>query len=109
MLCVFFHPSSLLSLQDALASFDFLKRNSLSLRPDLDGVVEQERQHPDLELSIHKDAEIRWEGHKLHLLKALSIFFIEETLGCDKQFFLAPCCHIFCCWHLISDFHAVML
>lgn len=50
-----------LSLQDALASFDFLnKRNSIAVKGDLDGVVEQEIQHPDLELiAIQKDADIR--------------------------------------------------
>lgn len=59
------HSSVLLlrvrSLQDALASFDFLnKRNSVAVKPDLDRVVEQEIQHPDLELiAIQKDAEIR--------------------------------------------------
>uniref|UniRef100_A0A8C4EGP0 protein kinase C n=1 Tax=Dicentrarchus labrax TaxID=13489 RepID=A0A8C4EGP0_DICLA len=49
------------SLQDALASFDFLnKRNSIAVKPDLDRVVEQEIQHPDLELiAIQKDTEIR--------------------------------------------------
>lgn len=49
------------SLQDALASFDFLtKRNSVALKPDLDGVAEQQIQHSDLELTaIHKDTEIR--------------------------------------------------
>ena len=48
-------------LQDALASFDFLnKRNSMVTKPDLDRVVEQEIQHPGLELTaIQKDAEIR--------------------------------------------------
>lgn len=53
------------SLQDALASFDFLnKRNSIAVKPDLDRVVEQEIQHPDLELTaIQKDAEIRCERH----------------------------------------------
>ncbi len=49
------------SLQDALASFDFLnKRNSIAVKPDLDRVVEQEIQHPDLELTaFQKDTEIR--------------------------------------------------
>uniref|UniRef100_A0A665UEH9 protein kinase C n=1 Tax=Echeneis naucrates TaxID=173247 RepID=A0A665UEH9_ECHNA len=37
---------------DALASFDFLnKRNSMAIKPELDGVVEQEIQNPDLELT----------------------------------------------------------
>uniref|UniRef100_A0A8C4EI32 protein kinase C n=1 Tax=Dicentrarchus labrax TaxID=13489 RepID=A0A8C4EI32_DICLA len=49
--------------RDALASFDFLnKRNSIAVKPDLDRVVEQEIQHPDLELiAIQKDTEIREE------------------------------------------------
>lgn len=47
--------------QDALASFDFLnKRNSIAVKPDLDRSVEQDLQHPDLELiTIPKDTEIR--------------------------------------------------
>lgn len=74
-----FHFSILLlcvlSLQDALASFDFLnKRNSIALKPDLDRVAEQELQHPDLELTaIQKDAEIRWE--ESHVLKTLQVHF----------------------------------
>lgn len=57
----FVHFSIVSSLQDALASFDFLnKRNSIAVKPDLDRVVEQEIQHPDLELTaIQKDTEIR--------------------------------------------------
>lgn len=49
------------SLQDALASFDFLnKRNSMAVKQDLDGGVEQDIQHPDLELTaLHRDTEIR--------------------------------------------------
>uniref|UniRef100_G3PSZ2 protein kinase C n=1 Tax=Gasterosteus aculeatus aculeatus TaxID=481459 RepID=G3PSZ2_GASAC len=49
--------------QDALASFDFLnKRNSMAVKPDQDGLLEQEMQHPDLELiAIPKDSEIREE------------------------------------------------
>lgn len=51
--------------QDALASFDFLnKRNSIAVKPDLDRVVEQDIQHPNLELiTIQKDTEIRWGSH----------------------------------------------
>lgn len=51
--------------QDALASFDFLnKRNSIAVKPDLDRAVEQDIQHPNLELiTIQKDTEIRWESH----------------------------------------------
>ncbi|KAA8587742.1 hypothetical protein FQN60_016604 [Etheostoma spectabile] len=47
-------------VQDALASFDFLnKRNSMAVKADLDRAVEQEMQHPDLELiAIQKDTEI---------------------------------------------------
>lgn len=50
--------------QDALASFDFLnKRNSVAVNPDL-REVEEELQHPALELTaLHKDSEIRW-GHR---------------------------------------------
>lgn len=49
------------SPQDALASFDFLnKRISTVMKPDMDGVVHHEFQHPDLELTaIQKDTEIR--------------------------------------------------
>lgn len=49
--------------QDALASFDFLnKRNSIAVKPDVDRSVEQDLQHPDLELiTIQKETEIRWE------------------------------------------------
>lgn len=48
-------------MQDALASFDFLnKRNSMAVKGDLDGVVEPEIQHPDLELTAYqKDTDIR--------------------------------------------------
>lgn len=62
-----FFPHCLLCLQDALASFDFLnKRNSMAVKPDLDGVVEQEIQHPDLELTaIQKDTEIRLRDKEL--------------------------------------------
>jgi len=54
-------PALCAPLQDALASFDFLnKRNSALVKPDLDGSVEQEMQHPDLELTaIQKDTDIR--------------------------------------------------
>ncbi|KAF0047165.1 hypothetical protein F2P81_000798 [Scophthalmus maximus] len=50
-------------VQDALASFDFLnKRNSMAVKGDLDGVVEPEIQHPDLELTAYqKDTDIREE------------------------------------------------
>uniref|UniRef100_A0A3P8P9I2 protein kinase C n=1 Tax=Astatotilapia calliptera TaxID=8154 RepID=A0A3P8P9I2_ASTCA len=50
-------------VQDALASFDFLnKRISTVMKPDMDGVVHHEFQHPDLELTaIQKDTEIREE------------------------------------------------
>lgn len=53
------------SLQDALASFDFLnKRNSMALKPELDRVVEQVMQHPELELiALQKDPEIRYCVH----------------------------------------------
>uniref|UniRef100_A0A3B4ET67 protein kinase C n=1 Tax=Pundamilia nyererei TaxID=303518 RepID=A0A3B4ET67_9CICH len=49
--------------QDALASFDFLnKRISTVMKPDMDGVVHHEFQHPDLELTaIQKDTEISRE------------------------------------------------
>lgn len=49
--------------QDALASFDFLnKRNSIAVRPDLDGVEERELQHPDLDITaFQKEADIRYE------------------------------------------------
>lgn len=44
------------------------KRNSIAVKPDLDRVVEQEIQHPDLELTaLQKDAEIRCERHTLDL------------------------------------------
>uniref|UniRef100_I3JWT0 protein kinase C n=1 Tax=Oreochromis niloticus TaxID=8128 RepID=I3JWT0_ORENI len=48
---------------DALSSFDFLnKRISTVMKPDMDGVVHHEFQHPDLELTaIQKDTEIREE------------------------------------------------
>uniref|UniRef100_A0A668U826 protein kinase C n=1 Tax=Oreochromis aureus TaxID=47969 RepID=A0A668U826_OREAU len=50
-------------VQDALSSFDFLnKRISTVMKPDMDGVVHHEFQHPDLELTaIQKDTEIREE------------------------------------------------
>lgn len=46
--------------QDALASFDFLtKRNTVAVTPDR-REVEEELQHPALELTaLHKDSEIR--------------------------------------------------
>lgn len=54
-------------LQDALASFDFLnKRNSVAVKPDLDRVVEQELQHPDLELTAIQK-EIRCESRTIVL------------------------------------------
>lgn len=55
------HSPLFSSPQDALASFDFLnKRNSIAVKPDLDRSVEQDLQHPDLELiTIPKDTEIR--------------------------------------------------
>uniref|UniRef100_A0A3P8T8C9 protein kinase C n=1 Tax=Amphiprion percula TaxID=161767 RepID=A0A3P8T8C9_AMPPE len=50
LLSVFQYLSCVFSLQDALASFDFLnKRNSVVIKPDLDGVAEHKIQHPDLE------------------------------------------------------------
>uniref|UniRef100_A0A4W6FG79 protein kinase C n=1 Tax=Lates calcarifer TaxID=8187 RepID=A0A4W6FG79_LATCA len=68
------------SPQDALASFDFLnKRNSMALKQDLDGVVEQEIQHPDLELTaIQKDTEIR-EEEQFHF--SLQDFKCVAVLG----------------------------
>uniref|UniRef100_A0A674CRG7 protein kinase C n=1 Tax=Salmo trutta TaxID=8032 RepID=A0A674CRG7_SALTR len=62
-----YSPQCALSLQDALASFDFLnKRNSIAVKSsDLDrrdNVVEPEIQPPDLELTaIQNDTEIREE------------------------------------------------
>lgn len=65
------------SLQDALASFDFLnKRNSMAVKPDQDGLLEQEMQHPDLELiAIPKDSEIRYRSC---LFKPSSRFQIKK-------------------------------
>eukprot|EP00064_Thunnus_orientalis_P002274 superscaffoldBa00000159_g2281 len=67
-------------VQDALASFDFLnKRNSIAVKADLDGVVEQEIQHPDLELTaIQKDADIR-EEEQFHF--SLQDFKCVAVLG----------------------------
>ncbi|XP_039670603.1 serine/threonine-protein kinase N2 [Perca fluviatilis] len=67
-------------VQDALASFDFLnKRNSMALKPDLDRALEQEMQHPDLELiAIQKDTEIR-EEEQFHF--SLQDFKCVAVLG----------------------------
>ncbi|XP_061694778.1 serine/threonine-protein kinase N2 isoform X3 [Syngnathoides biaculeatus] len=68
------------SLQDALASFDFLnKRNSVAVKPNLDLVAETELQHPDLELTAFpKDAEIR-EEEQFHF--SLKDFKCVAVLG----------------------------
>uniref|UniRef100_A0A8C9ZPP2 protein kinase C n=1 Tax=Sander lucioperca TaxID=283035 RepID=A0A8C9ZPP2_SANLU len=73
-------PSSPTDLSDALASFDFLnKRNSMALKPDLDRALEQEMQHPDLELiTIQKDTEIR-EEEQFHF--SLQDFKCVAVLG----------------------------
>uniref|UniRef100_A0A665UF49 Uncharacterized protein n=1 Tax=Echeneis naucrates TaxID=173247 RepID=A0A665UF49_ECHNA len=67
-------------VQDALASFDFLnKRNSMAIKPELDGVVEQEIQNPDLELTaFQKDTEIR-EEEQFHF--SLQDFKCVAVLG----------------------------
>uniref|UniRef100_A0A667ZZZ3 protein kinase C n=1 Tax=Myripristis murdjan TaxID=586833 RepID=A0A667ZZZ3_9TELE len=68
------------SPQDALASFDFLnKRNSIAVKSELDGVVEQDIQPPDLELTaIQKDTEIR-EEEQFHF--SLQDFKCVAVLG----------------------------
>ncbi|KAJ4936561.1 hypothetical protein JOQ06_001150 [Pogonophryne albipinna] len=67
-------------VQDALASFDFLnKRNSMALKPELDRVVEQVMQHPELELiALQKDTEIR-EEEQFHF--SLQDFKCVAVLG----------------------------
>ncbi|XP_015260528.1 PREDICTED: serine/threonine-protein kinase N2-like [Cyprinodon variegatus] len=67
-------------VEDALSEFNFLnKRISRVLEPDSDGVLKQEFQHPDLELtSIQKDAEIR-EEEQFHF--SLQDFKCVAVLG----------------------------
>ena len=48
-------------VQDALASFDFLnRRNSMAVKTELDHLVDQELQQPELELSaLQQDNQLR--------------------------------------------------
>uniref|UniRef100_A0A8C5CQY4 protein kinase C n=1 Tax=Gadus morhua TaxID=8049 RepID=A0A8C5CQY4_GADMO len=52
-------------VQDALASFDFLnRRNSMAVKTELDHLVDQELQQPELELSaLQQDNQLREEEH----------------------------------------------
>ncbi|XP_056453732.1 serine/threonine-protein kinase N2 isoform X2 [Gadus chalcogrammus] len=51
--------------EDALASFDFLnRRNSMAVKTELDHLVDQELQQPELELSaLQQDNQLREEEH----------------------------------------------
>uniref|UniRef100_A0A3B4ZJR3 protein kinase C n=1 Tax=Stegastes partitus TaxID=144197 RepID=A0A3B4ZJR3_9TELE len=72
-------PSRYTNTHDALASFDFLnKRNSIAMKPDMDGVVEQDIQHPDLELTAIQKDEIR-EEEQFHF--SLQDFKCVAVLG----------------------------
>lgn len=63
-----------LSLQDALSAYDFLKRNSTVMEPDMDGLLERDFHYPDPELtSILKDTEIRSDSHVLIVFLAFKV------------------------------------
>ncbi|KAJ3595005.1 hypothetical protein NHX12_004310 [Muraenolepis orangiensis] len=66
--------------QDALASFDFLnKRNSMAVKTELETLVDQELQRPDLELSaLQQDNQLR-EEEQFHF--SLKDFKCVAVLG----------------------------
>ncbi|XP_037538090.1 serine/threonine-protein kinase N2 [Nematolebias whitei] len=66
-------------VQDALSAYDFLKRNSTVMEPDMDGLLERDFHYPDPELtSILKDTEIR-EEEQFHF--SLQDFRCVAVLG----------------------------